>query len=64
MTIEEMAASVEFVKPEDAYRMIPTKQRETILNEICKLLVGRNLSFQQAELLLELAKRRLRKAKI
>lgn len=43
---------------------IPSDKLHNIPNDICKLLTGNGLTFQQAELLLEVAKTRLRRAKI
>lgn len=50
--------------PEKVLASIPAAERDDIPCQICKLLTGRGLSFQQAELLIEIAKGRLRWAKI
>lgn len=50
--------------PEKVLASIPTTERNEIPRQICKLLVGRGLSFQQTEMLLEVAKGRLRWAEI
>ena len=41
---------------------IPEDKRKRIPDEICKILMGNGLSLQQAEMLLAIAKSRLRKA--
>ncbi len=46
--------------PEKVLASIPATERNEIPRQICKLLAGRGLSFQQAEMLLEVAKGRLR----
>lgn len=50
--------------PTEVLESIPHDKRNRIPNEICKMLTGNGLSFQQAEMLLEVAKSRLRRAKI
>lgn len=50
--------------PTKVLESIPHDKRNRIPNEICKMLTENGLSFQQAEMLLEVAKSRLRRAKI
>lgn len=50
--------------PTKVLESIPHDKLSKIPNEICKMLTGNGLSFQQAEMLLEVAKSRLRRAKI
>jgi len=54
----------EFYSDADAYLRIPSGTRNTILGEIGKLLTENELSVQQAEILLDVAKARLRYLKI
>lgn len=63
-TLEEIIAKVDDDKPELVLTSIPADKRKSIPDEICKLLINNGLSFQQAEMLLAVAKSRLRKAKI
>lgn len=63
MTTEEVIAKVEQdSQPEKVLISIPEDKRKRIPDEICKILTGNGLSLQQAELLLAIAKSRLRKA--
>lgn len=63
MTIEEVIAKVEQdSQPEKVLISIPEDKRKRIPDEICKILMGNGLSLQQAEMLLAIAKSRLRKA--
>lgn len=65
MTELEAIARVEQENdPERILASIPADKLREIPNEICKLLVNNGLSFQQAEMLLTVAKARLRQAKI
>lgn len=63
-TLEEIIAKIDNDKPEIILTSIPADKRKHIPDEICKLLINNGLSFQQAEMLLAVAKSRLRKAKI
>ena len=51
-------------RPDLVLSSIPSEKLRDVPNEICKLLANNGLSFQQAEMLLEVAKGRLRRAKI
>ena len=62
--LEKAVAAINKEQPEQILAGIPTEKLKTIPNEICGLLVNNGLSFQQAELLLEVAKGRLLRAKI
>lgn len=63
MTMEEAIAKVEQdSQPEKVLISIPEDKRKRIPDEICKILMGNGLSLQQAEMLLAIAKSRLRKA--
>ena len=62
--LQKVVAAANEENPEKIWAGIPHEKRESIPNEICKLLVNNDLSFQQAELLLEVAKGRLRWLKI
>ena len=63
MTMEEVIAKVEQdSQPEKVLISIPEDKRKRIPDEICKFLMGNGLSLQQAEMLLAIAKSRLRKA--
>ena len=63
MTMEEVIAKVEQdSQPENVLISIPEDKRKRIPDEICKILMGNGLSLQQAEMLLAIAKSRLRKA--
>lgn len=63
MTMEEVIAKVEQdSQPEKVLISIPEDKRKRIPDEICKILMGNGLSLQQAEMLLDIAKSRLRKA--
>ena len=63
MTMEEVIAKVEQdSQPEKVLISIPEDKRKRIPDEICKVLMGNGLSLQQAEMLLAIAKSRLRKA--
>nr|DAQ21150.1 MAG TPA: hypothetical protein [Caudoviricetes sp.] len=63
MTMEEVIAKVEQdSQPEKVLISIPEDKRKRIPDEICKILMGNGLSLQQAEMLLAIAKSRLRKA--
>lgn len=64
MTLDEIISMMDNDKPEDVLASIPPDKMRDIPSEICKLLTKNGLSFQQAELLLAVAKSRLRKAKI
>lgn len=62
MTMEEVIAKVEQdSQPEKVLISIPEDKRKRIPDEICKILMGNGLSLQQAEILLAIAKNRLRK---
>ncbi len=50
--------------PEKIYEGIPAELREKIPCDICKELIGYELTFQQAELLLDIAKCRLKRLRI
>lgn len=63
-SLAEVIAIANNETPASTLASIPADKLKTIPNEICKLLVNNGLSFQQAELLLEVAKGRLRRAKI
>ena len=61
MTMEEVIAKVEQdSQPEKVLISIPEDKRKRIPDEICKILMGNGLSLQQAEMLLAIAKSRLR----
>jgi hypothetical protein len=61
--MEEVIAKVEQdSQPEKVLISIPEDKRKRIPDEICKILMGNGLSLQQAEMLLAIAKSRLRKA--
>lgn len=63
MTTEEVIAKVEQDShPEKVLISIPEDKRKRIPDEICNILMGKGLSLQQAEMLLAIAKSRLRKA--
>lgn len=62
--LEKAVVAINNESPERILSEIPAEKLRTIPSEICKLLVNNGLSFQQAELLLEVAKGRLRRAKI
>ena len=62
--VQKVVAAVNDENPEKIWAGIPREKRELLPNEICKLLMNNDLSFQQAELLLEVAKGRLRRSKI
>ena len=63
MTMEEVIAKVEQdSQPEKVLISIPEDKRKRIPDEICEILMGNGLSLQQAEMLLAIAKSRLRKA--
>lgn len=64
MTLDEIIAMMNNDKTEDVLASIPPDKMRDIPNEICKLLTKNGLSFQQAELLLAVAKSRLRRVKI
>ena len=63
MTLEEIIAATNDEQPEKNLASIPADKLRDIPNEICNLLT-KNLSLQQAEMLLAVAKSRLRRAKI
>lgn len=63
-TEEEVIAKINDDKPELILASIPEDKLRSIPNKICELLINNGLSFQQAEMLLAVAKSRLRKAKI
>lgn len=63
-TLEDIIAKVDDGKPELILASIPNDKMRDIPNKICELLINNGLSFQQAEMLLAVAKYRLRKAKI
>lgn len=50
--------------PETILASIPSEKLRSIPNQICEMLVNNDLSFQQAEMLLAVARSRLRRAKI
>jgi len=50
--------------PEKIYESIPVELREKVPCDICKELTGYELTFQQAELLLDIAKCRLKRLRI
>lgn len=65
MNIDEAIQKIEGGNdPGKVLSSIPSDKLRDIPNDICKLLIGNGLTFQQAELLLEVAKTRLRMAKI
>lgn len=64
MTMDEAIARMDADNLEALWASISEDKRNSIPNEICKMLINNGLSFQQAELLLAVAKSRLRKAKI
>ena len=61
-TLEEIIAQMDDNELETALASIPHDKLGDIPNEICKLLTGNGLSSQQAEILLAVAKSRLRRA--
>lgn len=63
-TLAEVVAIANDESPARILASISSEKRESIPTEICRLLVNNGLSLQQAELLLEVAKGRLRRAKI
>jgi len=63
-TLEEMIAKLDNNTPETILASIPSDKLQSIPSEICELLINNGLSFQQAEMLLSVAKNRLRKVKI
>ena len=63
-TMEKAVALANEESPSKVLASIPRDKLISIPNEICSLLTGNDLSFQQAEMLLELAKGRLRRVKI
>lgn len=63
-SLEEIVAAVNEDQPELILTTIAPEKLHRIPNEICKLLTKNGLSFRQAELLLDIAKGRLRKAMI
>lgn len=64
LTLAEVVAIANEESPAKILASIPNEKLETLPNEICCLLMRNDLSFQQAEMLLEVAKGRLRRAKI
>lgn len=52
--LEKAVAAINKEQPEQILAGIPTEKLKTIPNEICGLLVNNGLSFQQAELSLDL----------
>lgn len=64
MTFEEVIASVDDEQPEMILASIPSDKLRDIPTAICNLLIKNDLSLQQAEMLLAVAKGRLRRAKI
>ena len=63
-TMEKAVALANEESPSKVLASIPRDKQTSIPNEICSLLTGNDLSFQQAEMLLEVAKGRLRRVKI
>lgn len=63
-TLEDIIAKVDDDKPELILASIPNDKMRDIPSKICELLINNGLSVQQAEMLLAVAKGRLRKAKI
>jgi hypothetical protein len=63
-TMEKAVALANEESPSKVLASIPRDKLISIPNEICSLLTGNDLSFQQAEMLLEVAKGRLRRVKI
>lgn len=64
LSLAEVVAIANEETPAKILSSIPSEKLEKLPNEICCLLTNNDLSFQQAELLLEVAKGRLRRAKI
>lgn len=65
MNIDEAIQKIEgWNDPGKVLSSIPSDKLRDIPNDICQLLIGNGLTFQQAEMLLEVAKTRLRRAKI
>ena len=64
LTLAEVVAIANEESPAKILSSIPSDKLEKLPNEICCLLIDNGLSFQQAEMLLEVAKGRLRRAKI
>lgn len=48
--LQKVVAAVNDENPEKIWAGIPREKREFLPNEICKLLINNDLSFQQAEL--------------
>ena len=62
MTETELISKVDQdSQPEKIFLSISPEKRERIPDEICAALMGNGLSLQQAEILLSIAKNRLRK---
>lgn len=61
---EAIAKAIREDSPEKILMSIPSEKLQRIPTQICELLVNNGLSFQQAEMLLTVAKSRLRRAKI
>ena len=64
LTTAEAVAIANEASPAKILASIPRDKLEKLPNEICCLLMDNGLSFQQAEMLLEVSKGRLRRAKI
>lgn len=65
MNIDEAIQKLEIGDdPGKILSSIPSDKLRDIPNDICNLLKGNGLTFQQEELLLDVAKTRLRRAKI
>ncbi len=63
-SLAEVIAIVNGDTAEKILASIPYEKLRDIPDELCRLLINNDLSFQQAELLLEVAKGRLRRARI
>ena len=64
MTWEEAVSVANDDKPENILASIPHDKLRDIPTEICSLLIKKDLSLQQAEMLLDVAKGRLHRVKI
>lgn len=62
--LAEVVAVANEENPRKILASIPKDKLDLLPTEICKVLMGNDLSFQQAEFLLEVAKGRLRRLKI
>ncbi len=63
-SLTEVIAIVNGDTAEKILASIPYEKLRDIPDELCRLLINNDLSFQQAELLLEVAKGRLRRVRI